>query len=107
MHGDRAPLPSHVDLTAYRVLQEALTNVLSHNGPSRVTVALDFRADALAVRVSNERGPARQAAAFSSGHGITGMRERAVAIGGSLEAGPRPDGGFEVRALLPLNGARR
>ncbi len=99
--GESRELPSHVDLAAYRVLQEALTNVLSHNGPSRVIVSIDYRPRELELRVVNGPGTARPATAFRAGHGITGMRERVTAIGGSLEVGPLPDGGFEVRAVLP------
>ena len=105
--GQAHALPPHVDLAAYRIFQEALTNVLSHNGPSRVDVELDYGTRELALRVTNEAGPLQAPSRPSSGHGITGMRERAAAIGGSLEAGPRPGGGFEVRATLPLNGAHR
>jgi signal transduction histidine kinase len=112
-----APLPSAVDHTAYRILQESITNVIRHVGPTRVTVALDYGTDVLEVRVSDEGGrgasgddgggpqPPAVAAHGSSaepGRGILGMRERCGLLGGELTAGPRPRGGFEVTARLPL-----
>jgi len=96
-----APLPSAVDHTAYRILQESITNVIRHAGPTRVTATLGCAGDALEVRVTDEGG--RDAPARSDGgRGITGMRERCELLGGELTAGPRPGGGFEVRARLPL-----
>src|SRR5262249_37404434 len=109
-----APLPSAVDLTAYRILQESITNVIRHVGPTRVTVALDYGTDVLEVRVTDEgasgdgAGGARPAAgtvngsSAEPGRGIAGMRERCGLLGGELTAGPRPCGGFEVKARLPL-----
>ena len=114
-----APLPSAVDHTAYRILQESITNVIRHVGPTRVTVALDYGTDALEVRVTDEGGrdaaesnggprpPAGRSAAAEPGRGIVGMRERCGLLGGELTAGPRPSGGFEVRARLPLAPAGR
>jgi signal transduction histidine kinase len=105
------PLPSPVDHTAYRILQESITNVIRHVGPTRVTVALDYGGDVLEVRVTDEGGGDSSAAAAGSvdggragepGRGIVGMRERCRLLGGELVAGPRPCGGFEVRARLPL-----
>lgn len=95
------PVPSAVDHTAYRILQESITNVIRHAGPTRVTATLDYRADVLEVRVTDEGGPDAPASP-AGGRGITGMRERCVLLGGELTAGPRPGGGFEVRARLPL-----
>jgi len=100
-----APLPSAVDHTAYRILQESITNVIRHVGPTRVTVALDYGADVLEVLVTDEGGAADSPPAGRSaepGRGILGMRERCGLLGGELTAGPRPCGGFEVRARLPL-----
>jgi signal transduction histidine kinase len=114
-----APLPSAVDNTAYRILQESITNVIRHVGPTRVTVALDYGTDVLEVRVANEGGrdatgygtagpdaPAEDRAVTGSsaepGRGIVGMRERCGLLGGELTAGPQPSGGFEVKARLPL-----
>lgn len=98
--GDRRPLPPDADLTAYRILQESLTNVLRHAGARSATVSLAYGAGALAVEVVDDGtggGPGG-----SGGRGIAGMRERAVAAGGQLEAGPRPGGGFRVAARLPV-----
>lgn len=112
-----APLPSAVDHTAYRILQESITNVIRHVGPTRVTVALDFGTDVLEVRVTDEggrdasgddaRGPQPPAGSVHGssaepGRGIVGMRERCGLLGGELAAGPRPGRGFEVTARLPL-----
>jgi signal transduction histidine kinase len=100
--GDRRPLPSGVDLAAYRILQEALTNAARHgNGEAEVEVA--FGDNALEVSVVNPVDPGRGAGAEGGGHGLVGMRERAALLDGSLEAGVR-DGRFEVRARLPIPG---
>jgi len=98
--GDVRPLPAPVDLSGYRLVQEALTNALKHAGPARAAVLLDYGADALRVEVVDDGrgGP------FVEGHGLHGMRERALLLGGTLDAGPRPGGGFAVRARLPLPG---
>jgi len=100
------PLPSAVDHTAYRIVQEAITNVIRHVGSTQVTVALDHGSDALDVRVSNEgpRLPA-EVCTVGAGRGIQGMRERCGLLGGELTAGPRLGGGFEVKARLPLTPA--
>jgi signal transduction histidine kinase len=95
------PVPVTVDLAAYRVIQESLTNVCKHAGPSTVDVALDYRPDELRVVVDNRPGPYRPAAS-GSGHGILGMRERVASLAGTLDAGPRPGGGYRVSAVLPL-----
>jgi signal transduction histidine kinase len=104
-----APVPSAVDHTAYRIVQESITNVIRHVGPTRVTVALDHGADVLEVRVTDEGGepPAGTVGGdpAAPGRGIVGMRERCGLLGGELSAGPRPCGGFEVRARLPLAAA--
>jgi len=101
------PLSSAVDHTVYRILQESMTNVIRHVGPTRVTVALDYGGDVLELRVTDEGGrrPAAGTAGGGSpepGRGIVGMRERCGLLGGELTAGPVPGGGFEVRARLPL-----
>jgi signal transduction histidine kinase len=115
-----APLPSAVDHTAYRILQESITNVIRHVGPTRVTVALDCGTDVLELRVTDDGArdasgdgagglqPAVGTADGSSvqpGRGIIGMRERCGLLSGELTAGPRPCGGFEVKARLPLTAA--
>jgi signal transduction histidine kinase len=103
--GTARPLPAVVDLTAYRIVQESLTNVLRHAGASLTTVAIRYEPDAVVVQVDDDgRGAANDAASDVEGYGVAGMRERAAAIGGRLEAGPAPDpeGGYRVRAWLPL-----
>jgi signal transduction histidine kinase len=103
--GQRAPLPADVDLTAYRIIQEALTNTARHSGGTTATVRLGFGDGGLRVEVDDDgttHGAGQPAArANGSGNGIAGMNERVAALGGTLEAGPRPDGGFGVRAWLP------
>jgi signal transduction histidine kinase len=98
--GNRRALPSSVDLSAYRILQEALTNAVKHAPGAEIEVRIDFGADALSLEVSNE-WPSSQREE-TGGFGIVGMRERAQALGGRLEAGPDGAGRFKVRAVLPL-----
>ncbi len=97
-------LPSAVGSAAYRIVQESLTNVIRHVGPTRVTVTLEPVVNALRVRVADEgrRTPAPAHTGSTSGRGIMGMRERCRLLGGELDAKPRPSGGFEVTASLPL-----
>ena len=99
-----APLPSAVDSAAYRILQESITNVIRHAGPTRVTVGLDYGVDSLALNVTNQRGRAQRNGAGSAapGRGIIGMRERCQLLGGDFDAGPIADGGFAVTARLPF-----
>jgi signal transduction histidine kinase len=102
------PLPSAVGSAAYRIVQESITNVIRHVGPTRVTVALDPGIDALRIRVIDEgrgdaaRVPVHAGGSNPTGRGIVGMRERCRLLGGELDATPRPGGGFEVTARLPL-----
>ena len=100
---ERSPqleLPSAVDQAAYRIVQEALTNVARHAGAATATVRLNQGQGDLVVEVDDDgRGGAVSA---NGGNGIAGMRERARALGGNLQAGPRPDGGFRVRAWFPV-----
>jgi signal transduction histidine kinase len=102
--GDRTPLPSGLDLTAYRIVQEALTNVLKHAHASRVVVAVTFHRNQLEVEVSDDgAGHGDDALTHSgAGHGLIGMRERISIFDGTLSSGPRPGGGWTVRARLPL-----
>jgi len=101
--GSPRPLPFGTDVTAYRVVQEALTNVRRHAGAATATVALDYSDAALTIQVDDDgRGPAGPAS--HGGQGIAGMRQRVAALGGDFQAGPRPGGGFRVRARLPLKG---
>jgi signal transduction histidine kinase len=102
--GDPRPLPAEVDLAAYRIIQEAVTNAVRHSGASDCRVTVEYRDDAVIIDVSDT---GRGGPAGAGGFGITGMRERATLLGGDLTAGPRPDGGFRVRARLPLPAVRR
>jgi len=105
--GDPAALPAAVDVSVYRIVQEALTNVLKHAGPARAEVMIGCAADTVTVEVTDNgmAEPGRKAP--GGGHGLAGMRERAAVFGGELAAGPRPGGGFAVRARLPLRGGLR
>ncbi len=103
-----APLPSAVGGAAYRIVQESITNVLRHVGPTHVTVTLEPRIDALRIQVINEgrrtasHVSGRAVTSPATGRGIVGMRERCQLLGGELDAKSRPGGGFEVTAYLPL-----
>jgi signal transduction histidine kinase len=102
IEGDEVPLPAGVDLCAYRIVQEALTNALKHAGPARAEVLLRYQASGLDIEVRDDgRGPSSPNG-DGSGHGLIGMRERVALYGGRLRTGPREDGGFEVCAHLPL-----
>jgi signal transduction histidine kinase len=100
--GTVAPLPTGVDLCAYRILQEALTNVRRHAPGAAVDVELTYTPDALHLRV-RDHGPG-PAGPDPDGHGLLGMRERAIMVGGTLAAGPAEGGGFAVDAVLPVTG---
>jgi signal transduction histidine kinase len=105
--GDPAALPPAVTVSAYRIVQEALTNVLKHAGPARAEVTVGCADDAVTIEVTddgsgNPAAPAAQGAAEAGGgQGLAGMRERVALFGGDLRAGPRPGGGFTVWARLP------
>jgi len=98
------PLPANVDLAGYRILQEALTNSARHASGCAVAVRVVYGPGDLVIQVDDDGGgrPQPGIAASGSGSGIVGMTERARSLGGTLRAGPRPDGGFRVRARLPL-----
>jgi signal transduction histidine kinase len=103
--GRARSLPPAVDRAAYRIAREALTNALRHAGPASAVVTVRYEPDRLVIEVLDdgrgaERGPAEPAP--GGGHGIAGMRERALALGGELDAGSQPLGGFRVRASLPV-----
>ena len=101
--GDDAPLPAGVDLAAYRVVQEALANVVRHAGAEHATVRLTYDPRAVVVEVVDDgRGAANGGG--KAGHGLIGLRERVDLYGGDFEAGPRAEGGFGVRARLPVAG---
>jgi signal transduction histidine kinase len=99
--GDHAALPPAVNVSAYRIVQEALTNVLKHAGPARAEVTVGCADSAVTIEVSDD-GPGSPAPPVPGGsQGLAGMRERVAVFGGDLRAGPRPGGGFTVRARLP------
>jgi len=99
--GDHEALPSAVNVSAYRIVQECLTNVLKHAGPARAEVTVDCTDIAVTIEVTDD-GPGNPApSALSGGQGLTGMRERVALFGGELRAGPRPGRGFTVSAWLP------
>ena len=98
--GETADLPAGLDLSAYRIVQEALTNTLRHARATRADVTLSYAPDALELDIRDDgRAPAGNG---TGGHGLVGMRERAALLGGTLEAGPYPGGGYRVHARLPL-----
>jgi signal transduction histidine kinase len=99
VHGTVAPLARGVDLAAYRIVQESLTNARRHAPGARVEVELGYGEDVLRLRV-RDRGPGPSGG--RGGHGLAGMRERAAAAGGTLRAGAAEGGGFAVEAELPL-----
>jgi signal transduction histidine kinase len=111
--GNPVTLPEGVDLSAYRIVQEALSNAMRHAPGSHVWLRLAYCPDSLVLEIRNDAratagstGPvlvASGARAVGGGHGLVGMRERATMLGGSLEAGPREDGGFQVTATLPVS----
>ena len=104
--GARGELPPGVDFTAYRVIQESLTNVLKHGGPQpRVDVVLRYEPEVLRIEVVDD-GRGVNGASNSGGHGLMGMRERVSVYGGSFEAGPRTGGGFRVAVSLPYGAAQ-
>jgi signal transduction histidine kinase len=103
--GAPVPLPPPVALAAYRIVQESLTNVVRHAGRVAATVGLRHDGGYLYVDVVNDGGAAPAACSDGTGAGLAGMRERAAALGGTLDAGPRPGGGYEVHAQLPVAAA--
>jgi len=100
IEGTRRPLPPALDLSAFRIVQEALTNALKHAGPARAEVTVCYEDSQVTLEVADTGCGAD--GARGTGHGLVGMRERAAMFGGELEARPRPEGGFAVRARLPL-----
>jgi signal transduction histidine kinase len=102
--GARRELPAGLDLAAYRVVQEALTNVVKHAGGAPTDVSVHYRDDAVEVRIADRGNGSLSARLGNSGHGLVGMRERVRVYGGELHAGRRRGGGFELRVVLPLEG---
>ncbi len=112
MLGGARTVPAGVDLSAYRIIQEALTNVVKHAGTgARCAVSVRYADNDLIIRVTDDggqpagRGRGRPRRAGGTGHGIIGMRERVTLCGGTFSAGPLPGGGFQVTATLPLPAA--
>jgi signal transduction histidine kinase len=105
--GAARPLPPVVDVAAYRIVQESLTNVLRHADATLASVVIRYEPDAVVVQVDDDGGSVANGAGAPDGHGLAGMSERAAAVGGSLEAGPARDRGegFRVRAWLPTERA--
>jgi signal transduction histidine kinase len=111
VRGAVRPLSTTIELSAYRIVQEALTNARRHAPGSRVNVELNYLGDRLAVRVTDDGASAPVTSiddrTGKAGHGLVGMRERATMLGGRFSAGPRTEGGFAVRAELPVGQNRR
>ena len=106
IHGDRPPLPAGLDLAAYRVIQEAITNVIKHAATDRCRVAVGYADQSLNLEITDSGiGAAPGTPGLGTGHGITGMRERVGMYGGEFSAAPQPEGGFRVSARFPLTGA--
>jgi signal transduction histidine kinase len=104
VEGEPVELPPGVDLSAYRIVQEALTNALKHAGPARARVRIRYGPESLELEVVDDGGG--RAGANGTGNGLAGLRERASIVGGELAAGPRAEGGFAVRAALPYDSER-
>ncbi|GHF54411.1 two-component sensor histidine kinase [Kitasatospora xanthocidica] len=102
VRGERRPVPPGVELAAYRVVQEALTNTVKHAGGADATVTVEYAPDRLTVDVTDTGGRPTGAAATGNGRGLLGLRERLAVYGGTLRSGPRPRGGYRVTALIPL-----
>jgi signal transduction histidine kinase len=98
-HGPQRPLPAEIDTSAFRIIQEAVTNVVRHAGTAECQVSIDHQDDELAIEVLDD---GRGGAVVGGGYGIAGMRERVGLLNGQFTAGPRPGGGFRVAARLPV-----
>jgi signal transduction histidine kinase len=104
VHGRARQLAPSVDLTAYRIVQESLTNAMRYAGPTTARVTLSYTEDdELRIEIVDGGRGRVDGTPQAAGHGIAGMRERAEAVGGTLTAGPAPEGGFRVQARLPLS----
>jgi len=100
--GDPAAVPAAVDVSVYRIVQEALTNVLKHAGHARADVTIGCADEAVTIEITDNGTSEHGNQPPPGGHGLAGIRERAAMFGGEFRAGPRPGGGFAVRARLPL-----
>jgi signal transduction histidine kinase len=105
VEGEQVALPPGVDLSAYRIVQEGLTNALKHAGPARARVYVRYRPDDVEVEIVDD-GPGKQNG-DRRGHGLTGVRERVALHGGELDVGRVPEGGYALRARLPLGSTRQ
>ncbi len=103
VEGQPVKLPAGVDLSAYRIVQEALTNALKHAGPAHAWVSVRYADDDVEIEVENDGQT--DGAGDGAGHGLVGMRERVALCGGELHSGPRPGGGFKISARLPVAGS--
>jgi signal transduction histidine kinase len=103
VRGEPRPLPAAVDVAAYRIVQESLTNVVRHAHAHEATITLDYRLESLELEITDDGRNGATGDGAEPGHGIAGMRERAEAVGGRVEAGPRFTGGFRVWARLPIS----
>ena len=104
IEGEPWVLPATVELNAYRIIQEALTNSLKHAGPTRAQVTLAYEADAVRVEVRDEGGRDVRQRVSTPGYGLISMEQRAAMLGGELVVGPRAERGFAVSARLPVTG---
>ena len=104
VEGAPRELPGGVDLAAYRIVQEALTNILKHAGPASATVVLHYNVDTLDIDVVDDGQAPLDVTPAGTGHGLAGMRDRVRLYGGEFDAGTCPHGGFRVHARLPLDG---
>jgi signal transduction histidine kinase len=104
VQGEPFELPPGVDVSAYRIVQEALTNALKHAGPARAHVLLRYSPDDLELEIVDDGVGTGNGG--GSGHGLAGLRERVAVYGGELDAGRRPEGGYALRARLPLRSTR-
>jgi signal transduction histidine kinase len=105
--GEKMPLPTSVDLAAHRIIQEALTNTVRHSGATAAVLRIAYGKGGVSVEVDDDGRPGKLVRMNGTGNGIVGMTERAHALGGRLEAGPRTGGGFRVKVWLPLDSAAR
>ena len=105
IEGVERPLPPGIELSAYRIIQEALTNTLKHAGAAKATVTIRYANSTIELEIiDNGKGLTRADGQEFRGKGIMGMRERASLHGGKFEVGHMPEGGFSVRVTLPVNG---
>ena len=105
VEGEPVRLPAGVDLSAYRIVQEALTNALKHAGPAHAWVSVRYAEEDVEIDVENDGS--NEGGTEADGHGLVGMRERVALCGGDFRSGPRPGGGFKISARLPVTGSAR